>query len=281
MQDNPTTCGGPSTTNAQARKRSIDSPTGPCPFTSIGEPNSSISITRRADTSALREYQSNADDPFNAYKTRRLSKPRMVLECSVEDPSEFVKRNASAQDSLSPAAVYRSHSRRASHHRLSSPRQHPWLGQFSTMPDSPATPTTGSFTDFTPPTSAALSRQSSSICGGISMMKINSHTSNAVPAQAISADNSPLNLVQPFFSSDDQTTSLSQVANPQSQFQSTDMLDPSWFPEYQGVLPMPAAAPIQSSVLPGDTIMKRSSSSETNQSASSNPLATVPRTDES
>lgn len=273
-QDNPTTrslnrqqAAFPSP-EAPVKKRSISSPNGPCSFTGTSSVIPPALITRRTDNNALREYQGNSDDPFNTYKSRRLSKPEMVLECTIEDPAEFVKRTAIAPDSLSPAAGYRSHSRRPSHHLSNSPRQTAVLRQFSTMPASPVTPTTGSLTEFTPATSVDLSRQSSSICGGISMMRINSHMSSAMPEQSPSVDHSPLNSIHPFFSNDDQNLDASRTANPPLQPQTSAMPDPPWFLQYQGVPPM-LAPPVQLPAPSQDTIMKRSSSAETNQSACS------------
>lgn len=274
MQDNPTTRGLDreqvvlSSSRVPVKKRSISSPNGPCPFTGTSSVTPPTPITRRTENNALRAYQWNDDDPFNAYKARRLSKPAMVLECTVEDPADFVKRTANAPDSLSPAAGYRTHSRRTSHHQSNSPRQPPVLGQFSTMPASPVTPTTGSLTEFTPETSVNLSRQSSSICGGVSMMKINSHSSATAPEQSLSADHSPLNSAHAFFMDEGQIYDVSQAANPPIHSQTSSMPDSSWFSQYQGV-PLMSGPPIQLSTTSPDTTMKRSNSTETNQSACS------------
>jgi hypothetical protein len=274
MQDNPMTRGlnrqqaALSSSKAPVKKRSIGSPNGPCPFTGTSSVIPPTPITRRTDSNALKEYQWNTDDPFNTYKTRRLSKPEMVLECTIEDPAEFVKRTAIAPDSLSPAAGYRSHSRRTSHHLSNSPRQPLVLGQFSTMPESPVTPTTGSLTEFTPATSVNLSRQSSSICGGVSMLKLNSYMSSTAPEQSLSADHSPLNPIHPLFLDNDHNLGVSQAANAPIQFQTSSMPDPPWLSQYQEVPLMPAL-PVRLSTSSQDAIMKRSSSTETNQSASS------------
>ena len=256
--------------NATLKKRSISSQNGPSPFTGEGGVISPIPIiNRRADNDALREYQSNTDDPFNSYKARRLSRPEKILECAVfEDPSIFIKQNAMAQSRLSPTLSYPSHPRRTSHRLSISPRQPPMLDQFSTLSQSPATPTTDNLSEFTPPTSVGLSRQSSSICGGVTMMKINSHMSNAAPEQILSANNSPLDPNQSFFTNGNHDLKLSTTDTPLLDCQTGGVPDHSWLAQYPD-LPVIPALPVHSSPFVEDTSMKRSSSTETNNSATS------------
>ena len=118
------------------------------------------------------------DEPFNPYtKTRRLSNGQSspVVDCTIEHPSHFCERNAAAQTSPSPNPL--PHGSRGNPQRLSIPPRHTAFANQTNFMPSPASPTTDGLTEFTPPTSADLSRSSSSICGAINMMKIESQSS--------------------------------------------------------------------------------------------------------
>ena len=254
-----------------ARKRLIGAPNGPCPFTGTGGAiPSTLNTTGQNDSDALKEYQTNTDDPFNPYKVRRLTRPEKIIECKVyEDPGTFFDHNEVAHGALSPTPLQVTHPRRTSFPRQSvSPRQLPTLGQASTMSDSPVTPTTDSLSDFTAPTSLNMSRQSSSISRGISMMKIHSQISNAVPEQNMSARSSPFDPLQSFFMNDNHDPKPSAAVITPTDCQTSGMIAQPRLVQCSGS-PLLSAPPAQSSALAADTNMKRSNSTDSNWSACS------------
>ena len=277
VQDNPATHGldrrqnHSSTFNALARKRLIGSPNGPCPFTGTGGAiPSTLNTTGQTDSDALKEYQTNTDDPFNPYKVRRLTRPEKIIECKVyEDPGTFFNHNEVAHGALSPTPLQVHHPRRTSFPRQSiSPRQPPTLGQVSTLSDSPVTPTTDSLSEFTSPTSVNMSRQSSSICGGISMMKIHSQISNAVPEQNLSARSSPVDPLQSFFVNGNRDPKPSAAVITPTDCHNSGTIAQPWLVQCSGS-PVISAPPAQSSALAADANMKRSNSIDSNRSACS------------
>ena len=277
VQDNPATHGldrrqnHSSTFNASARKRLIGSPNGPCPFTGTGGAiPSTLKTTGQTDSDALKEYQTNTDDPFNPYKVRRLTRPEKIIECKVyEDPGTFYNHNEVAHGALSPTPLQVTHPRHTSFPRQSVSLRHlPTLGQLSTMTDSPVTPTTDNLSEFTAPTSLNISRQSSSICAGISMMKIRSQIPNEIPEQHMSASNTPFDPLQSFFMNDDHDPKPSAAVITPTDCQTSGMIAQPWLGQCSGS-PVLSAPPAPSSASAADTNMKRSNSTDSNWSACS------------
>ena len=221
---------------------------------------------RPAETDAIQNWQSNTDEPFNSYaKTRRLSNGRSqpVLDCTVETPSIFCERQAIAQASLSPnATFYRS---RPNPQRLSiSPRQdsHP-----SAFVPSPTTPTTGSLTEYTPPTSADMSRSSSSMCEAIDMMKLDSQSSFRSSEIGQSAEEHPLDSYHPF-SASNQSCFNSSIANDSYLINHTGGMAND-LPTSQISLSSTDPGFTADSVANATAAMKRSSSTDSNHSMAS------------
>lgn len=230
----------------------------------------SLSTNKRpAENDALRKWQSNTDEPFNPYisKTRRLSNGQRlpILECTMEDPGQYCKRQEAAPLSFSTIS-HAQPQRRSSPNRLSispSPAVSTYQPAFL---QSPVTPTTEGLTDFTPPTSANMSRSNSSICGAIDMMKINSQAS--FPASEVG--HSDGNSIHPYrsFSASGQSATKSSLVDNSHLVEFTggivDDLRMSQRPGFSVSQPS-SVQPSES----GSTAMKRSSSTETNCSASS------------
>lgn len=250
-----------STSQESSRKRSSTSPYGPSSVTSTGTSPLPIS-----------HYQSDAEDPFSSYTTimERPAKHQCTgpgkpsLVSVYEDPKDFYASPGTAQASLSPMPVPR-YPRSPRNNRVSgSPRQAPILN--STLSQSPATPTTGELTNATTLASTAMSRQSStagsSFCGGLSMLKLNSQTSDAISNMSISEEGLDLD----FSSSPNRDPSLH-----------LSHVDQSHFVGYTGGVAddhsQASTLPLISTSFPlsfsGDVHMKRSSSTESNASAQS------------
>lgn len=274
--DNPATQGrtrqqnSPFVSNTISRKRSSTSRNGPSPFTSNRTASSPIPISnRRRENDALQEYQTNNDDPFNPYKTRRLSKEPQILECAVyDDPGVFLEQNATADNNLPPDQSLRQPPTHIPHRLSMTSTQPPILGSSPIVAQSPATAFTGSLSDFTPPTSAAMSRQSSSICGGVSMLKLNSQASNAISEQGPGEHTFPLNS-QSFATRDSQdaktsATNAAQLADPPY-----TTYDSAWPAQQSYDFSTLTTSPLAPSASSPEIPMKRSSSAETDQSGSS------------
>lgn len=260
----------PFVSNAFSRKRSSTSRNGPSPFTSNRTASSPIPISnRRRENDALKEYQTNDDDPFNPFKSRRISKQPQILECAVyDDPSVFLEQNAAADNTLPPNQSLRQPPINVPHRLSMTSTQAPMLGSSPAVSQSPATVFTGSLSDFTPPTSAAMSRQTSSICGGVSMLKLNSQTSNAISEQSLSEHTSPLD-PQSFTTRDSQdakpsATNAAQLASPTS-----TIYDSAWPAQQSYEFSTLTTSPLPPSASSPETPMKRSSSAETDGSGSS------------
>ena len=218
---------------------------------------------RPAETNAIQNWQSSTEEPFNPYaKTRRLSNGRSqpVVDCTVETPSIFCERQATTEASLSPNAnFYRS---RLNPQRLSiSPRQysHP-----SAFVPSPTTPTTGSLTEYTPPTSADMSRSSSSMCEAIDMMKLDSQSSFRSSDIGQSAEEPPLDSYHPY-SASNQSCFNSSIANESYLINHTGGMAND-LPTSQFSLPSTDPCFTADSVANGTAAMKRSSSTESSHS---------------
>lgn len=256
-----------------APKRPISSQNGPCPFTGTGGTISPKSTnTSRIDNNALKEYQLNTDDPFNSMNARRLrlSKSRN-LECTVyEDPGMFIKQDGGCQNSLSPTSFHRNYPRRA-YSQSGSLCRPASLGQFPARCASPTTPTTDSLSELTPPTSVDLSRQSSSLCGGVSMLKINSQMSTNGQTHSMSTIDPPLDPHQTLSINDTPDLMLPVTSTSQLRCPPGGIVPNPWFSQCPDVSTMPAP-PALASNESEDTIMKRSSSIETNRSANSEAL---------
>ena len=225
---------------------------------------------RPADNEALQKWQINKDEPFNIYssKARRLSngRPLPVLECTVEDPSQYCKRQATNQPSSLPENFAHSRPRRDSNRLSISPRPFTTTTQ-STYLQSPATPTTEGLTDFTPPTSADMSRSNSSICGAIGMMKINSQASFPPSNVGQSPENSPIDRYYASTTNSQLHTMPALVDNPHLVDYTGGMLDDlpptqcyGFSTNHRNTIPPPEE---------DSAVMKRSSSTETSHSASS------------
>lgn len=136
----------------------------------------------------------------------------------------------------------------------------------STLSQSPTTPTTGELTNATTLMSASMSRQSSaavsSFCGGLSMLKLNSQSSDVISNISMNEGDS---------------VPASSINEPSIQISD---IDSSYFVDHIGGMVHDASS--QSSTVPlifpifpfssqsaEDTSMKRSSSTETNASAQS------------
>ena len=251
-----------------SREQSGNSPNGSSiPGFTDGAIASSSLHKRPADNEALQKWQTNKDEPFNIYssKTRRLSsgRPLPILECTVEDPSQYCKRQATVQSSPLPENYAHRRPRRDSNRLSISPRPFSTTTQ-STYLQSPATPTTEGLTDFTPPTSADMSRSNSSICGAIGMMKINSQASFPPSNVGQSAESSPVDRYYPSTTNGQLQTMPALVDNPHLVDYTGGMLDDLPSSQCYG-FPANHTNPIQP---PEDsTVMKRSSSEETNRSA--------------
>ena len=225
---------------------------------------------RPADNEALQKYQSNKDEPFNIYssKTRRLSngRPLPILECTVEDPSQYCQRQATVQPSSLPETFSHRRPRRDSNRLSISPRPFSTTTQ-STYLQSPATPTTEGLTDYTPPTSANMSRSSSSICGAIGMMKINSQASFPSSNVGQSAESSPIDRYYASTTKSQLQSMPALVDNPHLVDYTGGMLDELPSSQSYGLTANHANTiqrPEEDSA-----VMKRSSSTETSHSASS------------
>ena len=225
---------------------------------------------RPADNDALQKWQTNKDEPFNIYssKTRRLSdgRPLPILECTVEDPSQYCKRQATVQPSSLPEDFAHRRPRRGSNCLSISPRTFSTTTQ-STYLQSPATPTTEGLTEFTPPTSADMSRSNSSICGAINMMKINSQASFPSSNVGQSAESSPIDRYHASTTNTQLHTMPALVDNPHLVDYTGGMLDDLPSSQCYG-FSTDHISTIQSPE-EDSTVMKRSSSTETNHSASS------------
>ena len=256
--------------NALSRKRSSTSRNGPSPFTGNRTASSPIPInSRRRENDALKEYQTNNDDPFNPYKSRRLSKEPHILECAVyDDPSVFLEQNAVADNNLPPNQSLRQPPSYAPHHLSMTSTQPPMLGSSPIVSQSPATAFTGSLSDFTPPTSAAMSRQSSSICGAVSMLKLNSQTSNAISEQSLGDHTSPLD-PQSFTIRDSEDTKLSTTNTAQLASPTSTIYDSAWHAQQSYDFCTLTTPPLPPSASLPEIPMKRSSSAETDRSGSS------------
>ena len=176
-----------------SRKTSDLSHDRPFPSTGLVDTAASSYHKRRADNDALRKWQCDADEPFNPFvsKNRRLSngRPLPIVECTEESPSNYISRQQAAQK---PPSVMTPSPSQFDSHRLSIPSSQNLLTTHAQYLQSPATPTTEGMTDFTPPTSADMSRASSSVCGAIGMMKIDSQMSfGAANASDVSGHSSP------------------------------------------------------------------------------------------
>ena len=235
-----------------------------------GATASSSPHKRPAGNDALQKFQSNKDEPFNIYssKMRRLStgRPLPVLECTVEDPSQYCKRQETVQPSSLPESFAHGRPRRDSNRLSISPRPFFTTTQ-STYLQSPATPTTEGLTDFTPPTSADMSRSNSSICGAIGMMKINSQASLSPSNVGQSAESSPTDRYYAFTSSGQFHAKPALVENPHLVDFAGGMVDDLRSSQCSGF-----SANRATTIQPPEddsTVMKRSSSTETNHSASS------------
>ena len=189
-----------------------------------------------------------------------------VLECTVEDPSQYCKRQETVQPSPLPENFAHGRPRRDSNRLSISPRPVFTTTQ-STYLQSPATPTTEGLTDFTPPTSADMSRSNSSICGAIGMMKINSQASLPLSNVGQSAESSPIDRYYAFTSSGQLHAKPALVDNPHLVDYTGGMLDDLRSSQYSGFSTNHATT-IQPSE-DDSTVMKRSSSTETSHSASS------------
>ena len=161
--------------------------------TSIATASPSL-YKRPADNDALHKWRHDNDEPFNPYssKARRLSNGRSlpILDCTIEDPGHYIRRQRELQVSSPPDTCAQKRPRRPSNYLSVSPNLVPSMAQSTLLP-SPTTPTTEYLTDFTPPTSADMSRSSSSICGAVGMMKIDSQDSFSNSEVNQSAENSP------------------------------------------------------------------------------------------
>lgn len=240
-----------------SRKRSSTSQYGPS------------SVTSNSPSVLISNFQADPEDPFSSYsrtmdrppKIQRTGSGQQSLVAVYENPKDFYTSSPEGHQGLSPIVpVARHRSRRDSQRISSSPRQ----AFNSTLSQSPATPTTGELTNATTLTSAAMSRQTStatsSFCGGMSKLKLNPQTSDAISDTSINEEDFPLE--------------FSPSPNNESSF---FMFDRSHFVGgmVEDLNPQSSALPLVSPSFPLSskfadvTSMKRSSSTETNASAQS------------
>ncbi|KAL9046957.1 MAG: hypothetical protein Q9214_000348, partial [Letrouitia sp. 1 TL-2023] len=149
------------------RKRTNESHTGPSPFTSTGSPIPPLT---------LNNYQNNDDDPFSPYTTKRRRSNIVVYE----DPKDFY---LPSKMNHSPSTPRPQRPRRLSRPLPPPPKDAVSLSASPTFSQSPATPSTSSFTNPTTLTSTQMSRQSShigssSVFGDFEMLRLKSQTSN-------------------------------------------------------------------------------------------------------
>lgn len=241
-----------------SRKRSSSSRNGTTLSTSADSTVPPLTIS---------SYQHDDEEPFSNYtvnkphKMRRTASGRHPIHVPAliyEDPKDFYDKSESA---LSPALPIHQHSRRNSRRLSSSPGQPAMFSQFSPLSQSPATPSSDGLTHATTYTSGNMSRQSShagsSIVGGLDMMRLNSNLSTSVqdPSLHFSQSLAP------------KDCSTSQFG---AQF---SFLVGHAGGMYGDILhsqsSLPEISPLQSTIDTEATIMKRSSSSETNDSSRS------------
>lgn len=148
------------------RKRSNDSEYGP--------------------SSIIDNWQSESEEPFNQYTIRTERAPKIQrtgsrthLLTASHDSEDFLPESVTTQSYLLPDANMMQSTRRNFNRLSPSPRQANKY-EFS-LSQSPSTPSTGELTNPTPLTSIAMSHQSSqatsSLCGAVEMIKINSQAS--------------------------------------------------------------------------------------------------------
>ena len=262
--------------NSLSRKRSNTSRDGPTPFNGTHSTISpSPSYNRRKDNYALKRYQITSDDPYNPSKSRRLSgREPQILECAVyDDPSLFIEQNAGADYTLPPNQNYKYAPAQPPHGLSTSSIQPLMISNSPIMPQSPATAFTGSLSDFTPPTSAAMSRQSSSICGGVGMLQLNSQASNAMSDQSLGDQISPYD-PQSFTTGDGQESQLpvadtAQFANSTGTLYDNTSLAHQTYERDHADLSALTTLLHQPQASPAENPMKRSGSTETHGSSSS------------
>ena len=249
-----------------SRKRSNSSRNGPSPYTSTNSTIPPLTIDSYLDNE---EPFSNytIDTPHKMRRTASGRRPSNAVLTIYENPSDYINQSENA---LSPAVPIHQRPRRNSR-VSSSPGQAAIFGQFSPLSQSPATPTSDGLTHATTYTSGNMSRQSShagsSVLGGFDMLKLNSQMSDVNSNPSISLRNSPLDLSQSLAPTKDFSPSQFEadfsflVGHAGGMYGDTLHSQSSSVPEI--------STSLQSAIDAEATLMKRSSSTETNGSSPS------------
>ena len=251
-----------------SRKRSNSSRNGATSFTSTDNTSSPFTIKNYLDEEEpLSNY--TIDKPHKMRRTTAGRHPLHIPTLTIyEDPKDFIDKSENA---LSPAVPIHQRQRHNPRRLSSSPGQLAMFSPFSPLSQSPATPTSDGLTHPTTYTSGNMSRQSSyagsSVLGGFDMMKISSQMSDANANLSTSLQNSPLDISQSLASAKDCSPSQFKAELSFLVDHAGGMYGDTLHSQSSSVPKISSS--LQAAIDEETTVMKRSSSTETNGSSRS------------